>query len=96
MAIALARIILVGEMDVIAYTEQHSILCCFPGWRRAIEALGIGWRLLSPHSILMTARPSAPPNFTQDVFSAASPRRVAYGVRAFCRRNIAVRGGQNG
>jgi hypothetical protein len=50
MAIALARIILVGEMDVIAYTEQHYILCCFPGWRRAIEALGIGWRLLSfPH-----------------------------------------------
>jgi hypothetical protein len=50
MVIALARIILVGKMDVIAYTEQHSILCCFPGWRRAIEALGIGWRLLSfPH-----------------------------------------------
>jgi hypothetical protein len=50
MANAWARIILVDEMDVIAYTEQHSILCCFPGWRRAIEALGIGWRLLSfPH-----------------------------------------------
>jgi hypothetical protein len=51
MASALARIILIGEMDVIAYTEQHSILCCFPGWRCAIEALGIGWRLLSfPHT----------------------------------------------
>jgi hypothetical protein len=51
MANAWARTILVGEMDVSAYTEQQSFLCCFPGRRCAIEALGIGWRLLSfPHA----------------------------------------------
>jgi hypothetical protein len=47
MASTWARIILLVEMGVGAYIGQHFFLCCFPGPRCAIEALGIGWRLLS-------------------------------------------------
>jgi len=98
MANASVRIILVSEMDVIAYAEQHSFLLLFPWLALPSKHSGSGGHtpFLSPHSILMTARPSAPPNSTQGVFFPASSRWVAYGVRVFWRRDTAARGGQNG
>ncbi len=96
MANTWARTVLLVEMDLGAYTGQHFSLCCFPGPRCAIEALGIGWRLLSPPIILMTARPSAPQNSPDGAFSPVSFRLVAYGTQAFWRREFSAHGGQAG
>ena len=64
MATRQGKSILVGEMVVDAYIEQHSLICCPRGRRRAIERFGAGWPLLLSSPTYLPQKATLPSSHT--------------------------------